>query len=319
MKVKIIGRLWFSDDGGLRYSLSLVTPPTTSPSILAASRLAGLSDTAGDLKAGDYVVHTDHGVAKLLGLKKQGAGATQQDFLELEFAEGTRVFVPAERADLLSKREPGGSPQLAKFGAGNPAATTYRLEVLPGAYEWPGIAALPELPRNIEDLAIWNEWKNKCHSYMRALHADERYRLAAKGFFERQRREPQPLPAGRWAYRHLVLSVESSGSEQLRDDEREVVFIKHFVLRQERQFDRVKREVEALENFEKLSGSPREPIPENVRLFVWQRDQGRCVKCGLRERLEFDHIIPVASGGSSTERNVQLLCESSNRSKGAAI
>jgi 5-methylcytosine-specific restriction endonuclease McrA len=30
-------------------------------------------------------------------------------------------------------------------------------------------------------------------------------------------------------------------------------------------------------------------------------------------------IIPVISGGSSTERNVQLLCEPCNRSKGATI
>jgi 5-methylcytosine-specific restriction endonuclease McrA len=35
--------------------------------------------------------------------------------------------------------------------------------------------------------------------------------------------------------------------------------------------------------------------------------------------LEFDHIIPVTSGGSSTERNVQLLYESCNRSKGSTI
>ncbi|MGH9199405.1 MAG: HNH endonuclease [Acidimicrobiia bacterium] len=36
-------------------------------------------------------------------------------------------------------------------------------------------------------------------------------------------------------------------------------------------------------------------------------------------RPEFDHIIPLATGGSNTERNVQLLCESCNRQKGARI
>jgi 5-methylcytosine-specific restriction endonuclease McrA len=84
-------------------------------------------------------------------------------------------------------------------------------------------------------------------------------------------------------------------------------------------YERVRREVEALENIEKLEHTPREPIPESVRLFVWQRDKGPCIKCGARERLEFDHIIPVTSGGSSTERNVQLLCESRNRSKGTSV
>jgi len=63
----------------------------------------------------------------------------------------------------------------------------------------------------------------------------------------------------------------------------------------------------------------REPIPQEVRDRVWQRDQGRCVQCGSRERLEYDHIIPVAKGGANTERNLQLLCETCNRAKGATI
>lgn len=60
-------------------------------------------------------------------------------------------------------------------------------------------------------------------------------------------------------------------------------------------------------------------IPVEVRREVWRRDQGRCVICGSQERLEFDHIIPVSMGGASTVRNVQLLCESCNRSKGATL
>ena len=51
-------------------------------------------------------------------------------------------------------------------------------------------------------------------------------------------------------------------------------------------------------------------------MFVWQRDEGKCVRCGSNERLEYDHIIPVSKGGSSTKRNIQLLCELCNRSKG---
>jgi Holliday junction DNA helicase RuvB subunit len=60
-------------------------------------------------------------------------------------------------------------------------------------------------------------------------------------------------------------------------------------------------------------------IPSEVRREVWRRDAGRCVKCGSRDRLEYDHIIPVMEGGSNTARNVELLCEKCNRAKSDLI
>jgi hypothetical protein len=60
-------------------------------------------------------------------------------------------------------------------------------------------------------------------------------------------------------------------------------------------------------------------IAVEVRREVWRRDGGKCVNCGSQERLEFDHIIPVALGGSNTARNIQLLCEVCNREKGASL
>jgi hypothetical protein len=65
--------------------------------------------------------------------------------------------------------------------------------------------------------------------------------------------------------------------------------------------------------------SNRPPIPEEVRIAVWRRDGGRCVRCGSQRNLEFDHVIPVALGGSHTARNLQLLCETCNREKGASL
>ena len=63
----------------------------------------------------------------------------------------------------------------------------------------------------------------------------------------------------------------------------------------------------------------RERIPQDVKVIVWQRDGGRCVDCGSQTDLEFDHIIPLALGGSNTVRNLQLLCASCNRRKGATL
>src|SRR3990167_6521356 len=119
-----------------------------------------------------------------------------------------------------------------------------------------------------------------------------------------------------WAYKDCVVMVES---EEPEEEQKEALLVKHFILRRERDYERIRREVEALENLENVDRLPREPISESVRLFVWQRDGGQCVKCGSRERLEFDHIIPLAAGGSNTERNIQLLCEACNRSKGSTI
>ena len=84
--------------------------------------------------------------------------------------------------------------------------------------------------------------------------------------------------------------------------------------------ERLRRNVEAIERLEKHPPSARrERIPESVKMFVWRRDHSRCVQCGSNELLEFDHIIPVVEGGSNTERNIQLLCESCNRKKGRRI
>lgn len=63
----------------------------------------------------------------------------------------------------------------------------------------------------------------------------------------------------------------------------------------------------------------RVPLKESVRHEVWRRDAGRCVRCGSREKLEFDHVVPVSKGGSDTARNIELLCEACNRKKGARI
>jgi hypothetical protein len=57
-------------------------------------------------------------------------------------------------------------------------------------------------------------------------------------------------------------------------------------------------------------------IPTAVKLAVWKRDAGRCVVCGAKDELHFDHDLPWSRGGTSlTEANVQLLCARHNLEK----
>ncbi len=57
-------------------------------------------------------------------------------------------------------------------------------------------------------------------------------------------------------------------------------------------------------------------IPAAVKVEVWKRDRGSCVRCGSKENLHFDHIIPYSLGGSSKDaRNIQILCSRHNLEK----
>ncbi len=61
-------------------------------------------------------------------------------------------------------------------------------------------------------------------------------------------------------------------------------------------------------------------IPSTVKLEVWQRDKGRCVICGEKDNLHFDHDLPYSKGGTSlTAKNIRLLCARHNLSKSDKI
>jgi hypothetical protein len=61
-------------------------------------------------------------------------------------------------------------------------------------------------------------------------------------------------------------------------------------------------------------------IPTAVKIDVWKRDGGKCIQCGSKDNLHFDHNIPFSLGGSSlVAKNIQLLCARHNLSKRAKI
>lgn len=56
-----------------------------------------------------------------------------------------------------------------------------------------------------------------------------------------------------------------------------------------------------------------EPIPEEVKRLVFDRDGGRCVQCGSPDLIQFDHILPFLEGGGNEPANLRLLCGGCNR------
>ena len=80
-----------------------------------------------------------------------------------------------------------------------------------------------------------------------------------------------------WAYRDTIVQVFT---DEYYYPENEIVLeIKRYVFSIEKKVMALEAEVFALEGLEKDKGRRREGIPDDVRIFVWRRDEGRCVEC----------------------------------------
>ncbi len=75
-------------------------------------------DSLAELQAGDFVVHLTHGVARFQGMERLAREQGEEDFLVLEFAEDTRLYVPASRIDLVERFVGADSrgPKLDRIG-----------------------------------------------------------------------------------------------------------------------------------------------------------------------------------------------------------
>lgn len=67
----------------------------------------------------------------------------------------------------------------------------------------------------------------------------------------------------------------------------------------------------------------RKAIPERVKAEAWEEADGRCQQCGIlcdgAEGADFhyDHITPIALGGTNDIENIQILCFSDHAQKTA--
>jgi transcription-repair coupling factor (superfamily II helicase) len=71
-----------------------------------------------DLRTGDYVVHEDHGVGKLLGFETKTVAGVTRDYLYLGFRGDDRLYVPHEQIGKVSKYigADASAPGLSKLG-----------------------------------------------------------------------------------------------------------------------------------------------------------------------------------------------------------
>ena len=82
-------------------------------------RLGGRAlQSFSDLRAGDYVVHEDHGVGRLLGFETKTVAGVTRDYLLLAFRGDDRLYVPHEQLGKVSRYvgADGSAPTLSKLG-----------------------------------------------------------------------------------------------------------------------------------------------------------------------------------------------------------
>jgi transcription-repair coupling factor (superfamily II helicase) len=82
------------------------------------SKAAAFLSDFRDLRADDYVVHIDHGVARFGGLQSLNLGPRTAEFMLLFYADDAKLYVPVERLDLVQRYSSaeGHQPQLDRLG-----------------------------------------------------------------------------------------------------------------------------------------------------------------------------------------------------------
>ena len=56
-----------------------------------------------DLQPGDYVVHIEHGIARLVGTSHEKTGDREREYLKLAYADGDRLLVPTDQLHRLQR------------------------------------------------------------------------------------------------------------------------------------------------------------------------------------------------------------------------
>jgi transcription-repair coupling factor (superfamily II helicase) len=89
----------------------------------------GVPVTLADLRVGDYVVHTVHGIGQYLGLRTETILGATQDYLDLRYAGSDRMLVPVTQMHHVLKYSAaeGQEPRLSKMGGADWARAKSRV------------------------------------------------------------------------------------------------------------------------------------------------------------------------------------------------
>jgi transcription-repair coupling factor (superfamily II helicase) len=73
-----------------------------------------------EFEPGDLIVHIDHGIGRFLGMRLMGETGQEREYMQLEYAEGDKLYVPVEHLERVQKYVAGGdaTPRLQRLGSG---------------------------------------------------------------------------------------------------------------------------------------------------------------------------------------------------------
>ncbi|ELX08274.1 transcription-repair-coupling factor Mfd [Janthinobacterium sp. HH01] len=82
----------------------------------AVTQVESMVRDLSELKIGDPVVHINHGIGRYMGLTSMDLGEGETEFLHLEYAKDTKLYVPVSQLHVIS-RYSGASPEDAPLHA----------------------------------------------------------------------------------------------------------------------------------------------------------------------------------------------------------
>ncbi len=110
---------------------------TASRKPLRPRKRASAETFFSEIKSGDYVVHTEHGIGQYLGLVQREINGVMREYLELEYAQSDKLYVPVHQADRVARY----------VGPGDREPSVHRL----GTVDWD--TARKRAKKAVEDIA----------------------------------------------------------------------------------------------------------------------------------------------------------------------